>query len=106
MNWPEATLSKWLPLEFSPVLSPSILISKVIAGFTLAMIGSGGEENPAPGIRTIWGVVLGALGLAMIFVGDVTLVRSVIALSAIAFVFIVPVLVICLLRSLGKEGAE
>ncbi|MEP2530114.1 BCCT family transporter [Shimia sp.] len=81
-----------------------VVTSVVSAGFTLAMIGTGGDENPSPNIRTIWGGVLGALGLAMIFVGDVGLVRSIIALSAIAFVFIVPVLVVCLLRSLHKEG--
>ena len=36
-------------------------------------------------------------------VGDVALVRSVIALSAIAFVFIAPVLVVCLFKSLNRE---
>ncbi len=80
-----------------------VVTSVVSAGFTLAMIGSGGDENPSPAIRTVWGAVLGALGLAMIFVNDVGLVRSIIALSAIGFVFIVPVLVICLLRSLFRE---
>ncbi|MEM6637662.1 MAG: BCCT family transporter [Pseudomonadota bacterium] len=81
-----------------------VVTSVVSAGFTLAMIGTGGDENPSPRIRTIWGAVLGALGLAMVFVNDVGLVRSIIALSAIAFVFIVPVLVICLFRSLLKEA--
>ncbi|SDL82914.1 BCCT family transporter [Aliiruegeria lutimaris] len=80
-----------------------VVTSVVSAGFTLAMIGAGGDENPSPRLRTIWGGVLGALGLAMIFVGDIGVVRSIIALSAIAFVFIVPVLVICLFRSLGRE---
>jgi len=80
-----------------------VVTSVVSAGFTLAMIGTGGDENPSPRIRTIWGAVLAALGLAMIFVGDIALVRSIIALSAMAFVFIVPVLVICLFRSLRSE---
>lgn len=83
-----------------------VVTSVVSAGFTLAMIGTGGDENPSPGIRTVWGAILGALGLAMVFVDDVALVRSIIALSAIAFVFIVPVLVVCLLRSLRQEEAE
>lgn len=80
-----------------------VVTSVVSAGFTLSMIGTGGDENPSPGVRTIWGLVLGALGLAMIFVNDVSLVRSIIALSAFAFVFIVPILVICLMKSLSKE---
>lgn len=81
-----------------------VVTSVVSAGFTLAMIGSGGDENPSPRIRTIWGAVLGALGLAMIMVGDISVVRSIIALSAFAFIFIVPVLVICLFRSLQSEA--
>lgn len=80
-----------------------VVTSVVSAGFTLAMIGTGGDENPSPRIRTVWGTILAALGLAMIFVGDISLVRSIIALSAIAFVFIVPILVVCLFRSLKKE---
>ncbi|MEM1003862.1 MAG: BCCT family transporter [Pseudomonadota bacterium] len=83
-----------------------VVTSVVSAGFTLAMIGTGGDENPSPSVRTIWGMVLGALGLAMIIVNDVSLVRSIIALSAIAFVFIVPILVVCLLKSLSKEVPE
>ncbi|MEM8572302.1 MAG: BCCT family transporter [Pseudomonadota bacterium] len=81
-----------------------VVTSVVSAGFTLAMIGTGGDENPSPRIRTIWGGILGALGLAMVLVGDVSVVRSIIALSAIAFVFIVPVLVVCLFRSLRREA--
>ncbi|MEP1353244.1 MAG: BCCT family transporter [Tateyamaria sp.] len=80
-----------------------VVTSVVSAGFTLAMIGTGGDENPSPKIRTVWGAILGALGLAMVLVGDIAMVRSIIALSAIAFGFIVPVLVVCLFRSLRRE---
>jgi len=83
-----------------------VVTSVVSAGFTLAMIGTGGNENPTPGVRTIWGAILGALGFAMVLVGDISLVRSIIALSAIAFVFIVPILVLCLLRSLKREETK
>ncbi len=80
-----------------------VVTSVVSAGFTLAMIGTGGDDNPSPRIRTIWGIILGALGMAMILVGDISLVRSIIALSAIAFVFIVPILVVCLFKCLAQE---
>ncbi|WP_425046077.1 BCCT family transporter [Primorskyibacter sp. S87] len=80
-----------------------VVTSVVSAGFTLAMIGSGGDQNPPPKVRMMWGIVLAGLGLAMIFVGEIALVRSIIALSAIAFVFIVPILVVCLIRALTSE---
>jgi glycine betaine transporter len=42
----------------------------------------------------------------MVLSGDVGAVRSIIALSALAFVFIVPVLVLCLLRALAREDGR
>jgi glycine betaine transporter len=83
-----------------------VVTSVVSAAFVLAMFATGGDENPSAKMRTIWGAILGALGLAMILVGDVGLVRSIIALSAIAFVFVTPVLVICLFRALRQERVE
>ena len=80
-----------------------VVTSVVSAAFVLAMFATGGDENPSAKLRTMWGVILGALGLAMVLVGDVALVRSIIALSAIAFVFIAPVLVICLIKALRRE---
>ncbi len=80
-----------------------VVTSVVSAAFVLAMFATGGDENPPAKLRTIWGAILGALGLAMVLVGDVALVRSVIALSAIAFVFIAPILVVCLFKALNRE---
>ena len=83
-----------------------VVTSVVSAGFVLAMFATDGDENPPVRLRLTWGAVLAALGLAMVLVGDIGLVRSVIALSAIAFIFIVPVLVLCLFRALGREARK
>ncbi len=95
----------WLTSSATIVAAFLFVVTSVVsAGFTLSMIGTGGDENPSVQVRTVWGCILGSLGLAMVLVGDVGLVRSVIAMSAIAFVFIVPVLVVCLFRSLHRES--
>ncbi len=80
-----------------------VITSVVSAGFVLAMFATDGNENPPAKLRLIWGAILAALGLAMVLIGDVGVVRSVIALSAIAFIFIVPVEVLCLFRALRAE---
>jgi glycine betaine transporter len=64
---------------------------------------TGGDENPPVKIKLIWAAILGALGLALMLTGDVGTVRAIIALGAMAFVFILPLLVIAFLKSLGKE---
>lgn len=82
-----------------------VVTSVVSAAFVLAMFATG-ELDPSAGVRTVWGVILGALGLAMVLIGDIALVRSVIALSAIGFVFITPILVVCLFRALRRESSR
>lgn len=83
-----------------------VVTSVVSAAFVLAMFATDGNENPPVRMRLIWGAVLAALGLAMVLIGDIGLVRSVIALSAIAFIFIVPILVLCLFRALRRENEK
>ena len=51
-------------------------------------------------VKLGWGVILGALGLVMILSGSIDAVKSIIALGALPFVFIVLLLVVCLLKAL------
>ena len=54
-------------------------------------------------MKLSWGVVLGGLGLVMILSGSIDAVKSIIALGALPFVFIVLLLVVCLLKALKEE---
>jgi glycine betaine transporter len=67
------------------------------------MFSTGGDLNPSTKVKLIWGVILGALGLVMILSGSIDAVKSIIALGALPFVFIVLLLVVCLLKALKKE---
>ena len=83
-----------------------LVTSVVSAAFVLAMFSTGGNENPSVKIKLIWGLILAALGLAMMLTGDVATVRAIIALGAMAFVFILPLLVVALLKTLAKEEGQ
>jgi glycine betaine transporter len=80
-----------------------LITSVVSAAFVLSMFSTGGDENPPVRIKLVWGGILAALGLAMMLTEDVTTVRAIIALGAMAFVFILPLLVIALLKTLKTE---
>ncbi len=80
-----------------------IITSVVSAAYVLAMFSSGGDETPPTRMKLIWGVILGALGLVMIVTDSVEAVRSIIALSANPFVFIVLLLMVCLLKAIKHE---
>ncbi|NRG17527.1 BCCT family transporter [Rhizobiales bacterium] len=80
-----------------------IVTSVVSAAFVLGMFSTGGDLNPSARVKLSWGVVLGALGLVMILSGSIDAVKSIIALGALPFVFIVMLLVVCFLKVLKHE---
>lgn len=80
-----------------------LVTSVVSAAFVLAMFSTGGDENPATRIKITWGAILAVLSLAMLMSGDLGAVRNIIAFGAIAFVFIMPIIIVALLRTLHRE---
>ena len=82
-----------------------IVTSVVSAAWVLAMFSTGGDPDPSNRVKLIWGVILGALGLVMILSGSIEAVKSIIALGALPFVFIVLLLLMCLLKALKREVA-
>jgi glycine betaine transporter len=83
-----------------------IITSVVSAAFVLGMFSSGGDLNPSVKIKLSWGVILGALGFVMILSGSIDAIKSIIALGALPFIFVVLLLVVCLLKTLKKEFAD
>jgi glycine betaine transporter len=83
-----------------------LVTSVVSAAFVLSMFSTGGDENPPVKIKLVWGGILAALGFAMMLTGDVGTVRAIIALGAMAFVFILPLLIVALLKTLKKEETQ
>ena len=80
-----------------------VVTSVVRAAYVLGMFSSQGDLNPTVRVKLVWGVLLGALGLVMILSNSIDAVRSIIALAAMPFVFIVLLLTVCLLKALKRE---
>ncbi len=83
-----------------------IITSVVSAAFVLGMFSTGGDLNPSTRVKLSWGAILGALGLVMILSNSIDAVKSIIALGALPFVFIVLLLVVCLLKALKAERPQ
>lgn len=101
-----------LPLAWLTVLAVIaaaflfVITSVVSAAFVLGMFSSNGALDPPVRIKIIWGTILGALGLVMILSGSIDAVKSIIALGALPFVFVVLLLVVCLLKALKTESVN
>ncbi|MEM0976823.1 MAG: BCCT family transporter [Pseudomonadota bacterium] len=80
-----------------------IVTSVVSAAVVLATFAMGGVSEPKPGLKVVWGLLLGGLGVVMILSGGIDAVKKLIALGALPFVFIIVFLMVCLIRGLRDE---
>lgn len=64
---------------------------------------SAGDPGPTVRIRVIWGVLMGLYGAAMKASGSIEAVGGCIASSALPFVFITGLIVVCFFRPLKEE---
>ncbi len=80
-----------------------VVTSVVSASFVLSMFSKGGDLNPDARTKLIWGTILGALGLVMILSNSIDAVKSIIALAALPFIYIVLLMVVCFLKALKTE---
>ncbi len=81
-----------------------VVTSVVSAAFVLSMFSTRGDLNPSVKTKLIWGIILAALGLVMILSNSIDAVKSIIALGAMPFVFIVLLVTVCLLKALKSEA--
>jgi len=94
----------WLTISLVVVAAFLFIVTSVVsAAFVLGMFSTGGDLNPGVKIKLSWGVILGALGFVMILSGNIAAIKSIIALGALPFVFVVLLLVVCLLKTLKTE---
>ncbi len=68
-----------------------------------SLLSTQGDLNPSVKTKLIWGIILAALGLVMILSNSIDAVKSIIALGAMPFVFIVLLVTVCLLKALKSE---
>jgi len=79
-----------------------LVTSVVSAAYVLGML-SGAGGTPAWQSKLAWGLVLGALGAAMIVAGDIQAVRALSVLGALPFAAIMVLQVVALLRALRRD---
>lgn len=80
-----------------------IITSVVSASLVLAMFAEQGNPDPSVRMKLTWGVIVAALGLAMVLVGDIEVVRSIIVMAALPFILILPLLYVSLLKCIKEE---
>jgi glycine betaine transporter len=81
-----------------------LVTSIVSAAYVLGMLTEGGSLDPSVRSKLAWGVLLAALGAAMMLSGDVEAVRSVTVVGAIPFSFVLILQVAALVGALSRDS--
>jgi len=76
------------------------------ATFVLGMLTSRGSPDPPTWRKLSWGVVLAALGAALVLTGNINALRSVVVCGAVPFVFVMLLQIAAFIRALGREKHE
>jgi glycine betaine transporter len=103
------TLFNRLPLSHLLSVTAILLIfiflvtSADSATFVLGMLTTNGNPNPPTGRKILWGLVLGALGAALMFTGSVEALQAVVVAGAIPFIFVMLLQVAALMKELRNE---
>ncbi|HSH42073.1 MAG TPA: BCCT family transporter [Arenicellales bacterium] len=85
------------------VLAFIFLVTSVVsAAYVLGLLSGPGDE-PSWRSKLAWGMVLGALGAAMIVAGDIQAVRALSVIGALPFAAVMVLQVVALLRALRED---
>lgn len=74
--------------------------------YVLALMSTDGSHNPPNRIKVIWGILLTATALVLLYSGGLTALQNAMIIAALPFSVIMILMVISLLKSLNKEMKE
>ena len=74
--------------------------------YVLAMMSTNGSPNPANRIKIIWGILLTATALVLLYSGGLTALQNSMIVAALPFSIIMLLMMTSLLKSLNKEVKE
>ncbi|GAB6154326.1 BCCT family transporter [Desulfosporosinus burensis] len=73
------------------------------ATFVMAMLTSGGELNPKAGLKITWGVIVGAVAIALMIAGGLSALQTASIAAAFPFMIVMFAMVVSLTKAFNKE---
>lgn len=76
------------------------------ATFVMAMLTSGGELNPSAGLKITWGLIVGAVAIALMVAGGLSALQT--ASIAAAFPFMIVMFAMCasMIKAFSTDGIK
>ena len=102
-NYPMSTIVSILAI----ILIGTFFITSADSGtYVLGMMTTNGSPNPSSRIKIIWGVLLTAIALVLLYSGGLQALQNTMIIAALPFSMIMALMTISLVKELNKEIKE
>ncbi|WP_248561126.1 BCCT family transporter [Niallia sp. NCCP-28] len=102
-NYPLSQLSSILAI----VLIAVFFITSADSGtFVLGMMTTNGSQNPSSKLKILWGVLLAAMALVLLYSGGLQALQNTMIIAALPFSVVMGLMTVSFLKALNKEGKE
>lgn len=102
-NYP---LSRTLSILAIVLIAVFFITSADSGTFVLAMMTTNGSLNPSNRLKVIWGVLLAAMALVLLYSGGLQALQNTMIIAALPFSIIIALMAISLLKSVNQEVKE
>lgn len=106
------TLFDALPLGglMTGVATVLVLVFFVTSGdsatLVLGMMSTGGDENPRPRVKVIWGVLVAGIAISLLLAGGVKAVQTATIVFALPFTFVILLMAVALWRGVRDDWTQ
>ncbi|MGG0740691.1 glycine betaine uptake BCCT transporter [Niallia taxi] len=99
-------LSTTLSILAIILISVFFITSADSGTFVLAMMTTNGSLNPSNRLKVIWGVLLAAMALVLLYSGGLQALQNTMIIAALPFSIVIAIMAVSLLKSVNQEVKE
>jgi len=99
-------LSKTLSILAIVLIGVFFITSADSGTFVLAMMTTNGSLNPSNRLKVIWGILLAAMALVLLYSGGLQALQNTMIIAALPFSIIMGLMAVSLLKSVNQEVKE
>ncbi|MBT2757917.1 BCCT family transporter [Mesobacillus foraminis] len=100
------TMGKTLSIIAIILIGTFFITSADSGTYVLGMMTTNGSPNPSNPIKIIWGVLLTAIALVLLYSGGLQALQNTMIIAALPFSIIMALMTISLIKDLNKEAKE
>lgn len=96
-------LSGVLTILTTLIIAVFFITSADSATFVMAMFTSGGDLNPKAGLKIIWGLIEGAVAIALMIAGGLSALQTASITSSFPFMFVILAMAVSIIKAFREE---